>query len=396
MIRVLHNIESIGKRSYGLGAVVLNLVEAQARCGTLDPEVWSLDDEAERAWGAGTVHLAEDRLRGFRRSWPARAGYSLDMVREASTPRGGGFQVVHQHNLWLATSLFTNRWHRKTGMPTVVTPHGGLHPDCLKVSAAKKRLAMLLYQGRCLREAGCIHALSPEEAKACRAFGLDNPIAVIPNGVPAAWMDLPSQPAAFRESCGLPAGARMILFLSRVHPEKGIPLLLEAMAMVGDEGRDWHLVVAGPDQGHEAECRALAAKLSLTDRVRFTGPLYGEAKRSAFAAADLFVLPSYYEASPIVVLEALGAGVPVICTQAAPWRELLDHRCGWWPPISAPGIAEALAEAVRLPQAALADMGARGRALVQAQYTWEESARKTGQLYEWLCGMGPRPGFMVD
>ena len=136
-------------------------------------------------------------------------------------------------------------------------------------------------------------------------------------------------------------------------------------------------------------------QLDLRDLVVFTGPVFGDMKRSAFAAADLFVLPSHSEGAPVVIPEALGAGVPVLATKACPWSELVTRECGWWTDIRADAIGTALSEAFAMPQSKLAAMGERGRRLVAESYTWTQIANRTIKLYDWLLERQPRPAFVL-
>ena len=137
-------------------------------------------------------------------------------------------------------------------------------------------------------------------------------------------------------------------------------------------------------------------RLHLRDSVRLTGPLYGQAKRDAFATADAFVLPSYSEGSPMVVLDSLAAGVPVIATKGTPWKDLLTCRCGWWVDASAEGLTDAIRGMLDQTPERLKEMGQNGRELVRAQYLWPIQARKTIHLYEWLLGRKDKPGFVVN
>jgi glycosyltransferase involved in cell wall biosynthesis len=166
---------------------------------------------------------------------------------------------------------------------------------------------------------------------------------------------------------------------------------------MGSAFDDWILVIAGTDEfGHKAEVCALVERLGLQEKVRIVGPLFGQTKRDAFAAADLFILPSYSEGAPVVVLDSLAAGVPVVTTKGAPWEDLVTFQCGWWTDISAGGLLEALREAVVAPRETLALMGQRGRQLVASRYGWTSLAQKTIDLYAWLLGRRDRPDFVVD
>ena len=121
------------------------------------------------------------------------------------------------------------------------------------------------------------------------------------------------------------------------------------------------------------------------------GPLWGAAKRDAFAAAELFVLPSLSESFGIAVCEALGAGVPALVTTGTPWEEVETERCGWQVDATVDDISMGLAAAVGQSRAGLAEMGERGKLFVSRRYTWPSVAEQTLRLYRWLCGDGPPP-----
>jgi glycosyltransferase involved in cell wall biosynthesis len=168
------------------------------------------------------------------------------------------------------------------------------------------------------------------------------------------------------------------------------------MARIQDRMSDWLLIVAGSDEfGHLKEVAALVHKLNLENLVIFSGPLYGQEKRNAFAAADVFILPSYSEGSPMVVLDALAAGVPVITTQATPWEQLVNLQCGWWTDATIEGLVNALNCAIDSNPIQLRAMGDRGKNLVHTHYLWSLQAEKTKTLYAWLMGNIPKPDFII-
>ena len=177
---------------------------------------------------------------------------------------------------------------------------------------------------------------------------------------------------------------RRALFVSRMHPKKGVLELVEAWARVNPKGWQCELVYTlngDEERAYEAAVKARIVALDLSYAGKdvdsaadfiLTGPLDDKEKWSAYARADLFVLPTYSENFGIVVAEALWAGVPVVTTKGTPWRELLERRCGWWidlPPKES--LEAALREATSLSREALREMGACGRKLVEEKYTWK-------------------------
>lgn len=322
---------------------------------------------------------------------PGGAPPDTRVVRAGAWTRVGAFRrtlsqalserpasLLHDHGIWLPTNHVASTVARRLGVRRVVSPRGMLDRWALAWHGRRKRIAWRLYQHRDLERADVIHATSDAEALGFREVGLVQPIAVIPNGVEA-------QPPT--SSGGRVGPPRVALFLSRLHPKKGLPDLVAAWAMVRPAG--WELWIAGPDEdGHEATVRALVRAAGLDAVVRFLGPLMGAHKAEALAHAAFVVLPTHGENFGLVVAEALAAGVPVLTTKAAPWSELVAAQAGWWVDVGAEALAAALTEACAAPPAVLEAMGVRGRALVAARFAWPGIARRMASVYRWLAGEG--------
>ena len=262
-----------------------------------------------------------------------------------------------------------------------------LSERALGVKRTKKQVAWHLYQRRALGAAAAFQATSEAEAEDVRRAGLRQPVAVIPHGVG-------SPPEAAVAHPGRGGAGRTALFLSRVHPIKGLPDLVTAWGRVRPQG--WRLVVAGPEEeGHRAEVERQVRASGLAEAVTFSGPVGESEKWDLYRDADLFVLPTHSENFGIVVAEALAAGLPAITTHGAPWRALETERCGWWVPVGAEPFAAALREATSAPPGALRDMGTRGRAYVRRELSWDRTAAEHLALYQWLLGRGARPGSVV-
>ena len=173
-------------------------------------------------------------------------------------------------------------------------------------------------------------------------------------------------------------------------------MLVEAIHTIRQEFAGWELVIAGTDElNHKVEIQSLIERLRLEKEITIIGPLFDQAKADAFAAAEVLVLPSLSEGSPMVVLDGLAAGVPVITTRASTWRDLVGYNCGWWTDISLPGITAALREAVGKSIADLQQMGKNGKMLVESKYAWSPLALKTIKLYDWLSHKIDKPDFVL-
>ena len=185
---------------------------------------------------------------------------------------------------------------------------------------------------------------------------------------------------------------RRILFVSRMHPKKGVMELVEAWNKLVVSGQllvasGWvcelvYTVSGDLEREYEAKVRARVNELGLQDQFIFTGALNDEEKWAAYARADLFVLPTYSENFGIVVAEALWAGVPVITTKGTPWTELESVNCGKWIDIGIVQLAAALQECMAMSDDERRQMGERGRRLVEENYTWGAVVKAMVKGYE--------------
>ena len=395
MLKIIHVITSIGPKSFGLGRVATDLAKAQIELGH-QVEVWCLDGHQDAEWGAKNAGLPMDYVRRFSHLGLIRHGFSYELIRAAKNGLLDDCQIIHQHGIWSGISFAIVRWRRVSRFATIVAPHGSLEALALKRSWWKKSLALWFYENANLKGAAALHATSEKEIEDFRLFSLANPIALIPNGTSRESRAGSGDGVRFRSEHLLPSAKRIMLFMGRITPKKGLPLLLEAIQRNRERFGDWLLVIIGDDEfGHMAEVKALTRRYSLEEHVTFLSPKFGQSKRDAFAAAEVMVLPSFSEGSPMVVLDSLAAGIPVITTKASPWSDLLSHACGWWVDANVAGVASALQSACSLPSDRLRLMGARGRELVTAKYDWVPLARQSIELYRWILGDGPQPGCII-
>ena len=296
------------------------------------------------------------------------------------------FDVTHVHGLFQYPTLAGCRLSRRHGIPYLLRPLGTLDAWSLGQRAWKKRPYLALVESGNIRNAAALHATSAAEAAHLRALGARR-IEVIPLGVepPAGMIER-------RQAAAAIARAFRVLFLSRLHPKKGIPVLLDAVRLVRDSGIPVSLVIAGAgDPAYETELRTTAAALGVADLITWTGHVEGDRKAELFATADVFALPSSQENFGIAVAEALVWGVPAIVShEVAIASEIEGAGAGVALPIDARAFADAIIRYATHPESRLA-AGSKAATLARESYSWQSCAERLETLYRAVAGSGTQP-----
>jgi glycosyltransferase involved in cell wall biosynthesis len=177
--------------------------------------------------------------------------------------------------------------------------------------------------------------------------------------------------------------APFLLYLSRIHPKKGIDILIEAFASSCAEQKELKLVVAGPDQVHWlGELKRQAEALGVADRIIWPGMLTGDVKWGAFYACEAFVLPSHQENFGIVVAEAMACARPVLISNKVNiWREIVEHGAGLVGPDTVEGTGEVLKAWMKLPKEERIATGIRAQKCFQSNF---EITRAADSLFDVL------------
>jgi poly(glycerol-phosphate) alpha-glucosyltransferase len=426
-------VNSLSRNAGGLFESVRRLHQSLGEIPGLTISVYGMCDEFTDAdiaeWMPVNVHA-------YAIIGPRAFGYAPALRRDLLV---AGDDILHVHGLWQYPSVVAPAWHQKLSRPYLISAHGMLDPWALNNSAWKKRLALLLYERENLKRAACIRALCDSEANSIRAFGLKSPICIIPNGI-----DLPDDEERRTEAgkqtsdlWPLASGKKVLLYLGRIHPKKGVANLLKAWAAVQkaenrkQKAEEWVLAIAGWDQGgHEAELKRLATELGLSladvrdqksairnltsdlrpptsgplhpssvvrrpPSVVFLGPQFNEAKTACYQYCDAFILPSVSEGLPMVVLEAWAHGKPVLMTPECNLPEGFAANAAIRIDPSVESIARGLADLLHAPWSMLQALGTNGRALVAARFTWPKIAAEMKSVYEWVLGGGPKPNSVL-
>lgn len=371
-VKITHIYPDLSEEAAGPAYTVPRLAEGLAdrghdveiSCVAAGPHVRGVKLDVHPAWP------------GLRRFWIA-PGHTFALRAKARS-----FDVIHNHSLWSMVNMGAGIVGTGGSALFVCSPRGTLSDWALGYSRRKKKIFWPL-QKQALSRAGLLHATSMDELSEIRALGFRAPVAVVANGV-----DIPNLAPR-----SVPSG-KTLLFLGRLHPKKGIDLLLEAWGLIANKHPDWSLQISGPgEKDHVTSLVTKAAALGL-DRCHFTGPVYGEAKAATYRAADLFVLPTHSENFGMAVAEALAHGLPAVVSKGAPWSGLEHEGAGWWVGNDVPTLAATLDHAMAVPGQRLVSMGARGRAWMERDFGWAAIANQMEAAYLFARGHAPRPDWV--
>ncbi|MEX0890908.1 MAG: glycosyltransferase [Gemmatimonadota bacterium] len=392
-LRLLHVIASVGPVHGGPSLMVHEMAAGLVAAGHR-AEVATTDDNGERRLDVpldGALERDGVVYRHFERQW--RAGTSSLPLARWLRGAAGSYDVLHVHGLFSHPTTAAARAAQRARVPYVVRPLGALQPWGMAQGRRHlKRFLLRFVDGPLLAAAAAVHFTSAEERDQAAAAGVPGRPVVVPLGIRLPPTSSASGQSWLRVRHPDWTDRVIVLFLSRIHPKKGLDLLLPAFADVRARHPRAALLLAG--DGEPDYLRALAgraADLGVARHVRFAGHLSGPDKQGAFAAADLFVLPSRAENFGVAAVEALGAGCPVLVSTAVPLAAAVrEARAGWAAVPERAQFTAALDRALATPAVERRAMGERGRALAVARWSRDRMVADLVELYQRLAT--PRAG----
>lgn len=361
-MKILHYIPSIDQTSGGVGSYLKLLASSLGK--HVELHVVSHHSPNELTINNCIIHYIDNGIVNILKS----KRQFLNLLN-AIQP-----DVVHVNACWEPLCSYTIFWAKSMGFPVVLSPHGMLEPWVLAKNHWKKKVpALLLYQKKALRKVDAIISTALSEKNNLLDLGVNSNIEIVPNGI---CIDDVSLKKAWRRT-------KTILYMGLLRPNKGAGILLEAISLLKTQLEGYKIIIAGPDvEGYMSTLKLYCHKWELDSLVEFTGGIYGDAKWELYKKADVFVLPTLNENFGIVIAEALLCGTPVITCKGAPWKELVDEKCGWWVEREVDQIANAIIECLRLDENELENMGKRGRIYVEENFSTDIVANKMIRIYE--------------
>jgi glycosyltransferase involved in cell wall biosynthesis len=378
-MNVAHILSHVSDIYAGVPIATKRMVFALSRLG-IGLSVWATgnqQDESPFKADGIPVHLFEARRPvGWRRS-PDLAG-ALEVA-------SGTHDIFHIHEVWNYPQYISGRTARKKRLPYILAPRASLEPWRMNHKRLKKNVYLKLMGNTLIQNAVCLHAVATAEAEGFRRVGYKGPIFIAHNGIfPDEFEHLPD-PAEAELLWPILRDRRVVLYLSRLSPEKGIDELIPAWSGIVKKASysDAILVLAGPDdRGYHLKVKEMIGKADVAENVLHAGMVEGRSKLALMSRADIYTLPSYSEGFSNSLLENLAAGKPVVITPGCNFPEVTKVGAGLCVEPRRDDLSEALMRLLDMPKDKLDYMGKSGRRLVLENFTWSISARKIARVYD--------------
>ena len=372
MRRILHIVPAVSEESSGPSYSVVRLCDSLGRKGD-----GLILVSLQLSLNKNCIPYVKEFPVGF---GPVRLGSSpamYDWLRKEAAE--DNVSLIHNHGMWQMNSLYPGWICSKNNIQYIVSPRGALSKWSMENGSFLKKIFWPLLQKPSLMRASCFHATSLDEYEDIRRLGFCQPVAIIPNGI-----DIPEM--SFKRD---QENLLTLLFLGRLHPKKGVDILLSAWREVQDAFPHWRLIIAGDDNGYYGKSGysnqlQLQIKSLELKRVSLIGAVHGEQKFYTYSNANMFVLPTYSENFGLTVAESLSYGIPVIVSKGAPWGGLIQHEAGWWIDIGRDHLVECLRKAMACSPDTLSRMGMKGRDWMRRDFSWSGVAFKMNETYKWL------------
>lgn len=387
-MRILQIIPSISLVYGGPSQVVLELSAALAREGIKVTAIAtnSNGDTGQKPLDVPlNVPVPQDgyEIIYFRCTPFRRYKFSLDLLKWLNL-QAHKYDLAHIHALFSPISSFAAKICHQQKLPYILRPLGTLDPADLRKKRLLKQLYALILESANLANAAAIHFTSPQEAKISERFGVSTRDLVIPLGVtPPNKQE--NHKATIHTRFAIPANTPLVLFLSRIDPKKGLNLLIPALEKLLKEGLNFHFVLAGTNpqnRDYEEKIKLQIYHSPLREHTTITGFVTGELKSALLQAADIFVLPSYYENFGVAVAEAMVAGTPVIVSeQVHICQQVQESESGWVSKLEVSALTKLLRVALQNPHECQR-RGLRAKEYALQHYSWDAIARQMIQVYQ--------------
>ena len=295
--------------------------------------------------------------------------------------------IIHSHQLWRMPNIYPLLIRKNKNIRIIISPRGALAKENLNISKYKKYIFNKIFgQNKMLSNCDAFHATSIKEKNEIRALGYRQPIAIIPNGVHIPL----KKKVDFNSKNNI-----KFLYLGRIHPIKGIDLLIETWADIELKNRNCSLEICGyyEDVQYYNHLKNTIKKLGLKN-IFFSSKVSGIEKEKKYLENDIFIMLSKSENFGLVIAEAMSYGLPVIISNQTPWSVVKTNNYGWVTSLNKKEISSAIFSAINSNPENLKKMGGAGRVHIKDNFSWDLLSKSYITFDEWLRNGGSNPSFM--
>jgi glycosyltransferase involved in cell wall biosynthesis len=384
-MKVLHVIPSVAPVRGGPSQAIFEMVAALRDRG-IEAEIATTNDNGVDLLDVPLCQKTQYRqvpVYFFPRFSPAISAvrefaFSSDLTRWL-WDNMANYELVHIHAVFSYPSTIAMAIARYKGIPYIIRPLGQLCEWSLQQSPWRKQLYLSLIERKNLNHSRAIHFTSDQEQQESLCLGLKSRNLVVPHGLSLPDL-IPDAHLRLRKRLNLPDDHTLVLYMSRLHPKKGLDYLIPALGQI--QQRPFTLILAGSGSAdYEAELRQLIDSSGIAQQVYWAGFVSGEEKHLLLQGSDLFALTSYSENFGVAVLEAMAAGLPVLVTPGVALASVIQqHGLGEVSALDIPAIAQALEKLFSQSQQGLMPHQYI-RGFVQKNYSWSSISEQLVQAY---------------
>lgn len=385
-MKVLHVIPSVAAVRGGPSEAVLKMVQALNHIG-VDAEIATTNDN-----GSQLLHVPLGKCIDYQRVplwFFPRFSPPLHSVREFAFSQDltnwlwhniKHYDLLHVHAIFSYASTAAMAMARLQKVPYIIRPIGQLCRWSLQQSAIKKQLYLKIIEKANINHSRKIHFTATAEQQEAAQLNLTCSSFVLPLGI-AIRPIIADARQRLRRHLNLPADEPIILFLSRLHPKKGLDYLIPALGKLSDY-RFTFVLAGGGTPEYENHLKSLLITHGMKTSSYFAGFVKGEFKDLLIQGADLFTLTSHSENFGISVLEALAGGIPALVTPGVALADMItQQQLGYVTELNISAIASTIEEILSYPQK-MREMGDRAREFIFDNYRWDSIAAQMAGVYQ--------------
>lgn len=385
-MKILHVIPSVAPVRGGPSQAVIEMVKA-IRDKSIEAEIVTTNDNGNELLDVPLgkcVNYREVPIYFFSRFSP-----NCHPIREFAFSRQltswlwkniRNYDLLHVHAIFSYPSTVAMAIARIKKVPYIVRPLGQLCEWSLQQSARKKQIYLQLIEKANLSRAQAFHFTSKQEQQEASKLNLNTPHFILPHGLFIPPI-IPDARQRLRQRLNLPGDEPIILFLSRLHPKKGLDYLIPALGKLSDTRRFTFVIAGNGAPDYEQTVKSLIDSSGIKNRTLLVGFVKGEFKDLLIQGADIFALTSYSENFGIAVLEALAAGLPVLTTPGVALADVvLEKDIGYITSLDTEAISSIVQGILEHPEE-VKSMSKRARKIISENYTWNYIANNISETY---------------